>query len=105
MPPGLCGRSLNARSWPGNLIPPPRLVEISRLRVLAFFAGRATYCLLPQCRRGGIGRRAGLKIQFPSPEVWVRSPPSADPKIAVLQLSEPIHEEKQSEIIPAHSAA
>ena len=39
-------------------------VCIDSFRTLAFFAGRATYCLLPQCRRGGIGRRAGLKIQY-----------------------------------------
>jgi hypothetical protein len=39
-------------------------VCIDSFRTLAFFAGRATYCLLPRCRRGGIGRRAGLKIQY-----------------------------------------
>src|SRR5262249_10776897 len=48
-------------------------------RTLAFFAGRATYCLLSQCRRGGIGRRAGLKIQY-----WqqcVGSTPGSPPSV------------------------
>ena len=43
------------------------------------------------CRNGGTGRRAGLKIPFPSSGVWVRPPLSAPTKfIADMKTRSPI---------------